>query len=666
MVKYLCKRWLILIVLVTFLIGVKMANAEVISPSTERICNGNICTMTLYSAPMYAKNSEGKWVNASDVFYVTRKEDDITFHYDGEDGYYNITFEAGVLYNGVYHSFHDVIQTHPELSISFPTEKHKSYWKYAVNISNIPDAVSPNIDSVTLTYKNHYGFKITDLKGAKKRFIIKKMGLYFNDLLEKYTVTLDLPNRRILIGNITSNIENGSLYLDPTVQLQDADSEVLEDGYINHQESTNIHAALIKFNISAIPSGMKITNATLGVYYYLYDGDTLNYTYLQNLHNQTWTEDDILKDMAELEYAGVSNKITYYTPGVDKYWTFEVTDLVNYDYNLGNSNTTILLSMPNRYNQNVTNETNVLDVLNETMFSFLILGEGVRAYSKEASNESLRPYLNITYTYVSKWSNNQSSTPTYYTPSTNSEFNITWVVGSGDISTVLLESNYTGTSTNYTMSNSTYGGSIYTYSNILPSGSFYWKSYANDTVENNWNTTDIWYFTIQKNQSNPVHLVMSKDNWVTNYTDSNISVNTADNVGVDCYLDYTNSGDCSLYINGALVSHPYYNTYGKGTFTVITNTTGNANYTSNMTGVTKYIISTVPEGIGDTGGGGSGGIEVITKTVEVEKQDIPPIDISNITVAQISLLVIGGGLFVMFYNWYDVRKRKKIYKKYFS
>jgi len=92
-----------------------------------------------------------------------------------------------------------------------------------------------------------------------------------------------------------------------------------------------------------------------------------------------------------------------------------------------------------------------------------------------------------------RWSDNQSSIPSNYTGSA-SEFNITWS-GANNISPVYWESNITGTPDNYTMSNSTYGGEIYNYSVVLPVGTYYWKSYANDSSDN-WNASDQWNFTI--------------------------------------------------------------------------------------------------------------------------------------------------------------------------
>ncbi|MBR9692228.1 hypothetical protein GOV06_05590 [Candidatus Woesearchaeota archaeon] len=92
------------------------------------------------------------------------------------------------------------------------------------------------------------------------------------------------------------------------------------------------------------------------------------------------------------------------------------------------------------------------------------------------------------------WTNNKSSIAGVYSPSTLSYFNITWQDDIG-VSTVWLESNYSGVNTNYSMNN--IGGDVYNYSAVLPAGHYYWKSYANDS-DDAWNQTDKWEFTIAK------------------------------------------------------------------------------------------------------------------------------------------------------------------------
>lgn len=90
------------------------------------------------------------------------------------------------------------------------------------------------------------------------------------------------------------------------------------------------------------------------------------------------------------------------------------------------------------------------------------------------------------------WTGNASNVVLSYSPSIHSKFNITWS-GSTAMSSVLFESNYSGVPTNYTMQN--LAGNVYNYSVILSAGSFYWRSFANDS-NNQWGMSDTWQFYV--------------------------------------------------------------------------------------------------------------------------------------------------------------------------
>jgi hypothetical protein len=91
-----------------------------------------------------------------------------------------------------------------------------------------------------------------------------------------------------------------------------------------------------------------------------------------------------------------------------------------------------------------------------------------------------------------EWHNASNYTPIYYNAVDFSEFNMTWI---NNIDITIIEYNWTlPTKQNSTMSN-LYGGDIFTHSAVIPAGSWYWKSYANDTGDN-WNTSSKFYITI--------------------------------------------------------------------------------------------------------------------------------------------------------------------------
>jgi hypothetical protein len=141
------------------------------------------------------------------------------------------------------------------------------------------------------------------------------------------------------------------------------------------------------------------------------------------------------------------------------------------------------------------------------------------------------------------WSNPQNSTPTIYSSSTLSEFNITWQDNVA-VSKVLIEINTTVTAYNYTMTN-TYGGNIYNYSIILPAGTFTWKSYANDTG-NNWNSSSSWSVTIGKTAPT-IHLAL-------NQSESNKTYTYPEAVNVTGWVEVPSGETGSLYKNNTLIS----------------------------------------------------------------------------------------------------------------
>lgn len=378
------------IVLILFVfLAVPVFAQTAYTPSTETTCNGNICTKTLYSGIMFAQDENGTWTNASNVFRITKDSDDITFHYNGFYGNYSVTFEAGVIYNNNYFSFAEVKQLRPAIEFDFPHYKTKTSHKYAVNMTGIDDTTRDNTQAVTLTYKSHEGFTIDQLKQGDRWFTVKDMmGLYFDDLLEKHTLTINKTEKRIYILNITENVVNGSLYLDPTVTtLQDADTENLEDTYVSQSNPTTNYGTssslylrdegisssnriYLKFNISSVGTGVTILNATLGLNAYLENLCSNNCSInVHTMDNYTWSE------TAPTWNNPVGGTFTYVNtlPNTENAtWKFiNITNGVQNE--LGNDNITLYINMTGSY-------------------------QGYYYFSsKESVVATSRPFLNITY-----------------------------------------------------------------------------------------------------------------------------------------------------------------------------------------------------------------------------------------------------------------------------
>ncbi len=266
-----------------------------VSSRKEEFDDGTINAIS-YLGARFHQNSSGDWVYTSDVFRITRFEDDLTFHYDGIQGALDVTFEAGVINNGNYLSMSKVKTIFPQIKFDFPKKKYKSYWKYAVNITNIPVAQQSTIEAVTLTYKSHNGFNLSQLTSEEgKRFVIKGlMKLGFNDLKENdFTLRINKSEKRLYIGNLSDKFVDNSLFLDPTlaqnftivggtgrVGKSDADWDTAHDAATGSSTDTSgeftcmtqhfigsysINRCFFPINITPIASSITVHSASLCV-----------------------------------------------------------------------------------------------------------------------------------------------------------------------------------------------------------------------------------------------------------------------------------------------------------------------------------------------------------------------------------------------------------------
>ena len=235
--------------------------------------------------------------------------------------------------------------------------------------------------------------------------------------------------------------------------------------------------------------------------------------------------------------------------------------------------------------------------------------------TKEHATTAIRPYLNITYEYISepRWYDNSSITTPNYNPDIQAfYFNITWnssIPSVKNISWAYIETNLSGAATNYTMNNDTWGSGIYnwTYSTIRKAAQYYWKSYAN-TTGNDWNSTDTWYFTLAQNTTNIMRIGATYAG--STFNNTNVAPDSTDTVTLTCTNDYSSSGSGALTINNIVYATPDVRTWGVGVYLVLCNTTGNTNYTSNTTGINITMTVTAGGSGGTSSGGGGASLSV--------------------------------------------------------
>jgi len=188
-----------------------------------------------------------------------------------------------------------------------------------------------------------------------------------------------------------------------------------------------------------------------------------------------------------------------------------------------------------------------------------------------------------------RWSNNSTFIPSTYDYNTLSVFNITWNDSLGySIDTVLFESNFSGTPTNYTMTlidpyiNATENKGVYNFNLTLPAETFYWKSYAKAS-DGVWNISDTWYFTI--NKAVPTLILTAYPSWSVLYpTETNVT-GSESNLGDDDLV-------YNLYRNDALVDNPDVATLELGSYVYVYNTSEGQNYTANSVSNTLTVTTT--------------------------------------------------------------------------
>jgi surface protein len=277
------------------------------------------------------------------------------------------------------------------------------------------------------------------------------------------------------------------------------------------------------------------------------------------------------------------------------------------DWNV--SGVTDLVGLLNNTNVSITNYDSLLIGWNglSNLSEGEIFGVGGLEYCLgETARQNISDVYNWTFSGDSRncgdeypyWSDNQTNIVSTYSNSTLSYFNITWE-DETNVSTVYFESNYSGTATNYSMNNIT--SLVYNYSAILPAGSYYWKSYANDSA-NQWNESDSWTFVVLQ--------ASTSINLTVNGSKENYTVASGDNLTVNCSL-VSGPGPIYLYNNGVLINNGSNNISNLTIFTSVGtyNLTCSHGSSQNYSASSESYFVTVPapDGGDDDGGSGGGG-----------------------------------------------------------
>ncbi len=559
-------------------------------------CASSECSLIINSPTKTLVDSAGVHVNFTDV---------VDFEWNNNSFYISwpnssLELQTFAIYKGTRYSFNELQNMFPGLEVGAVIDDYNEVYKYGLNISNISSFLAEAFEYVGLELVDVKGIAWDEIKKTEAGIIINdEIHLGFNDLLKDYNLSI-VNKSTILIGGVGNKTE---LWLDPTIQLQTADTENLEDTYVNSRSNrvnTNYggdtslslrdyqarrRRIYIKFNISEIPSGVVIDEAKFCIY--LYSNGATSSASVHHVYDYTWdgqTETGITWNNQVcgigFDDSGDCNLTAEDTQNINAVgWVcWNVANMVDIEYAAVDSNISLVLRTPE----------------SASLTADLFCSKESISGSPTGCSVSQRPYLNITYT--------DSQPPIYSNviqlPSGNPEYgdsvqcNSTWE-DNVDLSAVIFRSNYTGSWENYTPSNL---GSVYDY--IIPISQLTggevvgWNYWANDTAANWNNSMPAQSFTVQKATPTLNLYLNGTDDDVGYYQNdtTNFTVSlSVPGMTVELWTDLT--GTMQLWDSG---SSPLENLtkldYSHGIYLIKGNFSGNENYTA--TEETHYLTIT--------------------------------------------------------------------------
>lgn len=372
------------------------------TPSTDKVCIDGKCTLTLYSGTRNVYEDE-EWKRVEDARSLKGSGIECVVNSDGEN-----------LVECV-----DWNMTSITLSLS----------QKEVSLTNkeVPIKIYSYNDSGDLNLKSETKESFSSLSNEKE---------------------IVLNNFRM--GDIVHFGDKST-----EIILQDNETENLEDACFYDGSSWG-GGVYIKFDISTIPLDLTIEEATLNIYVSAYNfgsGTSLdNDTTFKRLDNQSWTEDG---DINVTFFSGFNGSITNEQFINSTGWktSSNIQSLFEYDYNVSNSNFTIYL-----YDPDFSPSSGNFHIYTAGSETILRIGHiwGIAStrkehdfYSKEyATDISLRPYLNITYSeaedvYYLNITSPTTSSPASVSAYDNISINFNFLSGDNNITSGVEINNVT-------------------------------------------------------------------------------------------------------------------------------------------------------------------------------------------------------------------------------
>lgn len=384
------------------------------TPNSESNCilqNGQyICNALFYPSPVFI-NEDGQYKKLTEISNITWQNGGFNFSY----GVYWVLLEPFVIYNNQYKTIRDIRTAFPNIQLIDYVERLPFNHKFAFNLTNVPSNIIGNVNYIGFRVKDSQGLTLSDLELDRdnQRVIIKdKVEFSYRDLIENH-YTLNFVNHSyLLIGNISENYKDGIISIDPTVQLKQTSD--FEDAMISKAANTTNYGTgdleilnefawasnapmrrdLFKFNLTNnLPSGSIISQCDLNLYAYASSTLTKNITASRVLRN--WVE-------SQVTWLNYSTGNAWGSPGANS----------STDVNDTWQNWTLVPNVVGWYIWNLTGADNLCqkwfdgEIPNYGVFLEMVNMDGDYytcqfRQSEYTTDLTLRPYVNLTYTYTS-------------------------------------------------------------------------------------------------------------------------------------------------------------------------------------------------------------------------------------------------------------------------
>ena len=274
------------------------------TPYSETHCLNNKCNITFYSHQKFIEEN-GTWQTITEVMDFNWLENYFRLSYKKNP---NIFVDIQPIFyynNGNNYTVQDVKQIFPNANIKDRVDKSRFGYKFALNLT-VPENLVNNTNYIAFKIINVSGLTWEDVHKENHSLVIKdKYAISYGDLLES-GFTLSHSGKEVRIGNLSANYINGVLNLDPSITFNDSSGTITEDVTFDEDSARNGASAtmvldtidgtgempIIKFDLTGIPAGQTITNATFSVYHPYGAGSNLAYDYWYG-SNQTWVESNV-------------------------------------------------------------------------------------------------------------------------------------------------------------------------------------------------------------------------------------------------------------------------------------------------------------------------------------------------------------------------------------